>query len=112
MEVRSALGPAITRAGGIKPTATFANGLAARNRSARPCPRIRDVLARPYGDGYVERRPPGVTISDVNHGAGGPECGRSMMYWLCAAVSFLAAAWAIVAWLVMWIVSLLTVVRK
>ena len=34
------------------------------------------------------------------------------MYWLCAAVSFLAAAWAIVAWLVMWIVSLLTVVRK
>ena len=28
MEVRSALGPAITRAGGIKRMATFANGLA------------------------------------------------------------------------------------
>jgi hypothetical protein len=56
--------------------------------------------------------PPGVTISDVNHGAGGPECGKSMIYWLWAAVSFLASAWAILAWLVMWIVSLLTVVRK
>jgi hypothetical protein len=35
-----------------------------------------------------------------------------MIYWLWAVVSFLAAAWAIVAWVVMWIVSLLTVVRK
>jgi hypothetical protein len=56
--------------------------------------------------------PPDVTIGDVNHGAGGPECGKSMIYWLWAAVSFLASAWAILAWLVMWIVSLLTVVRK
>jgi hypothetical protein len=30
-----------------------------------------------------------------------------MIYWL-----WVAAAWAIVAWVVMWIVSLLTVVRK
>jgi hypothetical protein len=56
--------------------------------------------------------PPGVTIGDINHGAGGPECGRSMIYWLWAVVSFLASAWAILAWLVMWILSLLIVVRK
>jgi hypothetical protein len=51
-------------------------------------------------------------IGDINHGAGGLECGKSMVYWLGAAASFLASAWAIVAWLVMWIMSLLTIVRK
>jgi hypothetical protein len=56
--------------------------------------------------------PPHVTISDVNHGAGGPECGKSMVYWLYAAVSFFASAWAILAWLVIWIMSLLTVAGK
>jgi hypothetical protein len=56
--------------------------------------------------------PPGVTISDINHGAGGPACGRSMFYWFCAAAALVASAWAILVWLVMWIVSLLTVVRK
>jgi hypothetical protein len=56
--------------------------------------------------------PPHITISDINHGAGGPECGRSMVYWLFAVVSLLASAWAILAWLAMWIMSLLTVVRK
>ncbi len=55
--------------------------------------------------------PPGVTISDINPGAGGPDCGRSMLYWLCAVVSFFASARAILAWLVMWITSLLTVVK-
>jgi hypothetical protein len=35
--------------------------------------------------------PPGVTISDVN-GAGGPECGEAMLYWLYAVVTFLVAA--------------------
>jgi hypothetical protein len=56
--------------------------------------------------------PPGVTISDINHGAGGPECGKSAFYWFCAAAALLASAWAVTAWLVMWIVSLLTVVKK
>jgi hypothetical protein len=56
--------------------------------------------------------PPHVTISDVNHGAGGPECGKSMVYWLFAVVSLFASAWAVLAWFVMWITSLLTVVRK
>jgi hypothetical protein len=37
--------------------------------------------------------PPGVTISDVNHGAGGPECGKSAFYWFCAAAALLASAW-------------------
>jgi hypothetical protein len=82
-------------------------------RIRRPCPRIRDFwLAHTATDTWNAACPPGVTISDVNHGAGGPECGKSMIYWLWAVVSFLAAAWAIVAWVVMWIVSLLTVVRK
>jgi hypothetical protein len=35
-----------------------------------------------------------------------------MFYWFCAAAAVLASAWAILIWLVMWIVSLLTVVRK
>jgi hypothetical protein len=56
--------------------------------------------------------PPHTTISDINHGAGGPECGTSMVYWLYAAVSFFASAWAILAWLVIWIMSLLTVAGK
>jgi hypothetical protein len=56
--------------------------------------------------------PAGITISDINHGAGGPECGTSMLYWLFTVVSFFASAWAILAWLVMWIMSLLTVARK
>jgi hypothetical protein len=69
-------------------------------------------LAHTATDTWNAACPPGVTISDVNHGAGGPECGKSMIYWLWAAVSFLASAWAILAWVVMWIVSLLTVVRE
>ena len=56
--------------------------------------------------------PPYVTISDINHGAGGPECGKSMLYWLFAVVSLFASAWAILAWLALWIMSLLAVVRK
>ena len=56
--------------------------------------------------------PPHVTISDINHGAGGPECGISVLYWLYAALSFVAALWAILAWLVLWIMSLLIAVRK
>src|SRR3982074_72529 len=56
--------------------------------------------------------PSHVPISDINHGAGGPECGTSMLYWLSAAVSFFASAWAILVWFVMWVMSLLTVVRK
>ena len=56
--------------------------------------------------------PSHVTISDIDHGAGGPECGKSMVYWLYAAVSFFASAWAILAWLVIWIMSLLTVAGK
>jgi hypothetical protein len=56
--------------------------------------------------------PPGVTIGDINRGAGRPECGKSMIYWLWAVVFFLASAWAILAWLVMWILSLSIVVRK
>jgi hypothetical protein len=35
-----------------------------------------------------------------------------MLYWLFAMVSLLASAWAILAWLVIWIMSLLAVVRK
>jgi hypothetical protein len=53
-----------------------------------------------------------VTISDINHGAGGPACGTSMVYWLFAVVSFGASAWAISAWLVIWIMSVLAAVRK
>jgi hypothetical protein len=56
--------------------------------------------------------PSGIAIRDINHGAGGPECGKSMVYWLYAAVSFFASAWAILAWLVIWIMSLLTVAGK
>jgi hypothetical protein len=56
--------------------------------------------------------PPHVTINDINHGAGGPECGKSMVYWLFAVVSLFASAWAILAWLAMWIMGLLAVVRK
>ena len=56
--------------------------------------------------------PPGVTISDINHGVGGAECGKSMLYWLCAVTAFLVSAVAILAWLAMWIMSLLIVVRK
>jgi len=69
-------------------------------------------LAHTATDTWNAACPPGVTIGDVNHGAGGPECGKSMIYWLWAAVSFLASAWAILAWVVKWIVSLLTVVRE
>src|SRR3977135_1100037 len=53
--------------------------------------------------------PPGITISDINHGAGGPECGKSMVYWLYAAVSFFASAWAILAWLVVLVLRLFAV---
>jgi hypothetical protein len=56
--------------------------------------------------------PPHVTISDINHGAGGPACGKSMVYWLFAVVSLFASAWAVLAWLAMWIMSFLTIARK
>ena len=56
--------------------------------------------------------PPHISISDINHGAGGPECGTSMLYWLFAAASLFGSAWAILAWVVIWIMSVLTVVRK
>jgi len=69
-------------------------------------------LARTAIDTSNAACPPYVTISDINHGAGGPECGKSMLYWLYAVVAFVAAPWAILAWLVMWIMSLLTAVRK
>jgi hypothetical protein len=56
--------------------------------------------------------PPHVTIGDINHGAGGPECGKSMLYWLLAMSSFFASAWAILAWVAMWIMSFLTIARR
>jgi hypothetical protein len=56
--------------------------------------------------------PPGVTIGDINHGAGGPECGKAMLYWFYAVVSFLVSAVVILAWIVMRIMSFLIVVRK
>jgi hypothetical protein len=56
--------------------------------------------------------PAHITISDINHGAGGPECGKSMVYWLYAVTCLFASAWAISAWFVMWIMRLLIVVRK
>jgi hypothetical protein len=56
--------------------------------------------------------PAGITISDINHGAGGPECGKSMLYWLFAGVAFCASAWAMLAWFAMWIATLLTVIRN
>jgi hypothetical protein len=57
--------------------------------------------------------PPHITISDINHGAGGPECGKSMVYWLFAVASLFASAWAVLAWLAMWIMSFfLTIVRR
>jgi hypothetical protein len=56
--------------------------------------------------------PPHITITDINHGAGGPECGKSMLYWLLAVASFFACAWAILAWIAMWVMSLLTVERN
>jgi hypothetical protein len=37
-------------------------------------------LAHMATDTWNAACPLGVTISDINHGAGGPECGKSMMY--------------------------------
>jgi hypothetical protein len=56
--------------------------------------------------------PPGVTVSDINHGAGGPECGKAMLYWFCAVVAFLVSGVVIFAWIVLRIISFLIVVRK